>query len=206
VDTASIANDFISNLMSKSFNVDNVPSYQALLKQEEVYGQQAKLSQAVYYPTVAAFGKLNYSSYSTSSDINKLTNMNTIGLSLSIPIFTSGVNSAKIKQAQLKQAQLKEDIMKTNDLLSVSYNNALLEYQTARESLEVQKENRELALKVYNQTSMQYQEGMASMADLLNVNSDFLQADNSYNQQILKCKTSEIKMLKASGNLKSLIK
>jgi len=47
---------------------------------------------------------------------------------------------------------------------------------------------------------------MASMADLLNVNSDFLQADNSLNQQILKCKTAEIKMLKSSGNLKSLIK
>ena len=65
-----------------------------------------------------------------------------------------------------------------------------------------QKENRDLAQKVYKQTSLQFQEGMASMADLLNVNQDFLQADNSYNQQILKCKTAEIKMLQASGNLK----
>jgi len=45
---------------------------------------------------------------------------------------------------------------------------------------------------------------MASMADLLNVNSDFLQADNSLNLQILKYKTSEIKMLKATGNLKQI--
>ena len=72
--------------------------------------------------------------------------------------------------------------------------------------LAAQRENKALALKVYHQTSLLYNEGMASMADLLNVNSDFLQADNSLNQQILKCKTAEIKMLKASGSLKSLFK
>lgn len=132
--------------------------------------------------------------------------MNTIGLSLSMPIFTSGSNYSKIKQAQLKKAQLEEDILKTKDLLTVSYNNAYLEFQTAQNMLATQRENKALALKVYHQTSLLYNEGMASMADLLNVNSDFLQADNSLNQQILKCKTAEIKMLKASGSLKSLFK
>ena len=58
---------------------------------------------------------------------------------------------------------------------------------------------------LYFQIMLQYQEGMASLADLLNVNSDFLQADNSYNQQVIKCKTSEIKMLKATGNLKNIV-
>lgn len=88
--------------------------------------------------------------------------MNTFGLSLSIPIFSSGVNNAKLKQSQLKQAELREDILKASDLLAVNYNNAFLEYQTAGRMLAAQKQNRELALKVYNQTSLQYQEGMAS--------------------------------------------
>jgi outer membrane protein TolC len=123
-----------------------------------------------------------------------------------MPIFSSGVNYHKVKQAQIKQLQLKEDILKTKDLLEVSYNNAFLEYQTSQSMLAPQQENKELALKVYNQTASLYKEGMASLADLLNVNSEFLQADNSYNQQILKCKTAEIKMLQASGNLKSMLK
>ncbi len=204
IDTTTLVKDFINNELSVTFSVENVPSYQALLKQEEIYSQQVKLSKATFYPTLAAYGKFNFSSYSTSSEIDDLSNMNTFGLSLSMPIFSSGSNYSKVKQTQLKQAQLKEDILKTNDLLLVNYTNAYLEYQTASDMLDVQKENRELALKVYNQTSLQYQEGMSSMADLLNVNSDFLQADNSLNQQILKCKTAEIKMLKASGNLKLL--
>ena len=112
---------------------------------------------------------------------------------------------AKVKQSLLKQKQLDEDISQTKDLLKVDYQNSLSEYQTAQNLLVVQKDNRELAQKVYRQTMLQYQEGMASLADLLNVNSDFLQADNSYNQQVIKCKTSEIKMLKATGNLKNIV-
>jgi outer membrane protein len=205
IDSTNLINDFVNKDLSSSFAVDNVPAYQAMLKQEEIYGQQVKLSKAKFYPTLAAFGKLNYSSYNTEANISDWSNMNTFGFSFSMPIFSSGVNYYKLKQSQLKQAQLHEDIDKTKDLLTVSYNNAYLEYQTANNLLAAQRENKELAQKVYDQTAMQYQEGMASMADLLNVNSDFLQADNSFNQQILKCKTAEIKMLKASGNLKSLI-
>lgn len=204
IDASTLIDDFANQ--EQSFSIENVPSYQLMLKQDEIYSQQVKLSKAKYYPVLAAFGKFSYSSYNFSSEIEKMSNMNTIGLSLSVPIFSSGVNSAKLKQSQLRQAQLREDILKTTDLLAVNFNNAYLEYQTAFNMLSAQKENLALAQKVYDQTSLLYQEGMASMADLLNVNSDFLQADNSLNQQILKCKMAEIKMLKSSGTLKSLIK
>jgi len=207
IDTSMLVTDFIKNSASATFLAENVPAYRALLKQDEISGQQVRLAKATYFPTLAAFGKYSFSSMGIgSSDMSSITNYPTIGLSFSMPIFSSGVNYHKLKQSQVKQAQIQEDIAKTKDLLTVSYNNAYLEYQTANDLLTAQKENRELAQKVYNQTSMQYQEGMASMADLLNVNSDYLQADNSYNQQILKCKTAEIKMLQASGNLKSLVK
>ncbi|MDP4266906.1 MAG: TolC family protein [Bacteroidota bacterium] len=205
IDTNALLTDFERIKTNGDFKAENVPSYQVLLKQDEVYDQQVKLSKAKYYPTLAAYGNFSFSSYNTTSDIDKLKNMNTIGLNLSMPIFASGVNSAKVNQAIMKKAELQEDIMQTKDLLNINYKNALSEYQTAHDLLSVQKENLELSQKVYRQTLLQYQEGMASMADLLNVNSDFLQADNSYNQQILKCKTSEIKMYKASGNLKPWI-
>ena len=204
IDTAAMVKDFTGELKIPAFNIGNVPSFQALIKQDEIYAQQIKLAQAKFLPTLAAYGKFDFSSYNTTSEIEKLTNMNTLGVSLSMPIFSSGANYSKVKQAQLKQSQLREDIQKTKDLLTVSYNSAVTEFQTAGSMVKAQQENRDLAAKVYHQTSLRYQEGMASMADLLNVNSDFLQADNSLNLQILKYKTSEIKMLKATGNLKQI--
>lgn len=202
IDTASFINSFENIKAVNNFTVENVPAYQTLLKQDEVYSQQIKLAQAKYYPTLAAYGNFSYSSYNIKSSIDKLSLMNTIGLSLSVPIFTSGVTNAKVKQSLLKKSQLAADISQTKDLLKVEYDNALSEYQTSKDLLLAQKGNRTLAQRVYAQTLLQYQEGMASMADLLNVNSDFLQADNSYNQQILKCRVSEIKILKSTGNLK----
>jgi outer membrane protein len=205
LDTANIVPAINSMSLEQNFLVGNVAAFQVLQKQSELNNQEIKLAQAKFLPTVAAFAQFNFSSYNTKAEINQFSNMNTFGVQLTIPVFTSGVNAAKIKQAQLKKAQTDETILKTKDLLTVSYSNALSEYQTAIKLLDAQKDNRELALKVYNQTASQYKEGMASMADLLNVNSDYIQAENSYNQQILKCKLAEVKMLKSSGNLKQLV-
>lgn len=204
VDTASIVKGFREVGSVAGFQVDNVPSYKALLKQSELVETQLKLTKATYYPTLAAFGKFSYSSYNTTTSLSDWNPMTTVGLNLSIPIFTSGVNRSKMRQAYFKQEQLNEDILQTRDMLKIQYDNAISGYQTSKRLLDVQRENRELAQKVYAQTLMQYHENMASLADLLNVNSDYLQADNSYNQQILNCKVAEIKILKASGNLKSL--
>lgn len=202
--TPTLEVDFANEL--NSFAPEKVPAYRVLLKQNEIYGLQIKQAKAKYYPSLAAYGKFDFSAYSTENNFDSWTNMNTLGVKMTIPIFYSGTDYAKVKQAKFKQAQLNEDIQQTKDLLLIKYNNAQSEYLTAQKLLAVQKENRKLAERVYKQTKMQFEEGMASMADLLNVNSDFLQADNSYNQQIIKCKTAEIKMLDASGNLKSLIK
>ena len=201
----SIDNDKEPLMQSPLFLIESVPSYQVLIKQRELNDQEIKLAKAEYCPTLATYGQFNFSSYNIESDIEEFNNMNTIGVQLSVPIFTSGINQAKVKQAQLKRAQTEENILKTKDLLSVSYSSARTEYQTAYNLLEAQKENRDLAFKVYEQTTLQYKEGMASMADVLNVNSDFIQAESSYNQQIIKCRLSEIKMMKSSGTLKLLV-
>ncbi|HEX2967577.1 MAG TPA: TolC family protein [Bacteroidales bacterium] len=205
VDTISVVTGVADINNISAFSTEEVPSYQLLKKQDEINDLQIKSAKSKYIPNIAAFGKFNFSSYNTSPGLDQFKNRNTIGLQLSMPVFTSGINSSKVRQAMLKKSQNEETMLKTRDLLAVGYYNAQSEYNSALRLLNVQKENRELALKVYNQTSLQYNEGMASMADVLNVNSDFLQADNSYNQQVIKCRMSEIKMLKSSGKLRQLV-
>ncbi|MGE0088598.1 MAG: TolC family protein [Bacteroidales bacterium] len=205
IDTAALVQKLILNDRTFSpFSVESIPAFQSLLKQDEVYKQQVKLAQAIYYPTLAAYGQFQYSSYKQDFGVDKLNGMNTIGVQLKVPLFTSGVNYAKVKQKKIQRLSLQDDILKSRDMLTVNYSNAVAEHQSASDLLVVQQENRDLALQVYNQTALQYKEGVASMADLLNVNSDFLQAESSYNQQILKCKLAEVKVLKATGCLKQL--
>ncbi len=203
IDTAYISTVFKLRPQN-TFNIEDVSSYQLMMKQDEIYKGKVKTAQAEYYPTLAAYAQLGYSYYGVDMKPSDLGNMNTIGLNLTIPIFTAGSRHSKVKQYQLQRAQLQEDIEKNTRFLTIDYTSAVMEYNTAAELLNVQKENRDLAQKVYDQTLLQYKEGMASIADVLNVNSDYLQADNSYNQQIIKCKTAEVKMLKASGQIKQM--
>jgi outer membrane protein TolC len=133
IDARTLADDFVSQ--EESFNIENVPSYQLMLKQDEIYNQQVKLSRAKFYPSLVAFGKFSYSSYNFSSKIDRMNNMNTFGLNLSVPLFSSGVNNAKLKQSQLKQAELREDILKASDLLAVNYSMLFLSIRQPAECL-----------------------------------------------------------------------
>ncbi len=204
IDTAYIANDF--KLKAETgFNIEDVTAYKILQKQDEVYKGQVKSAQAEYYPTLAAYFKLQFTNYGTEATFNDYGNTNMVGLNLSVPIFSSGTKHSKVQQYKLQRAELQEDIEKNKRLLAIDYTSAVSDYYTAAELLNVQRDNKKLAQKVYDQTLLQYKEGMASLADLLNVNNDFLSADNSFNQQIIKCKTAEVKMLKASGKIKEMI-
>jgi outer membrane protein TolC len=204
IDTNTILNVRETHEVSIEFKVENVPVYQVVAKQLDVSRQQVQLAMVQCLPVIVGFGQMKHSGVNVKSDIDVWTNTNAIGVAMAFPIFTSGGNYAKIRQAMLRRDQIETDVSQLRDFLKVQFDNSIMDLNTSKKLLEVQKENRHLAETVYHQTSLQYNEGMASLADLLNVNSEYLNADNSYSQQILKCKISEIKMMKASGVLKQL--
>jgi outer membrane protein TolC len=204
IDTAAILNISETRNQSIEFKLENVPVYQVVEKQFAVSRQQVQLAKAQCLPVLVGFGQLKRSGVNTKSDIDVWTNTNAVGVAMAFPLFTSGGNYAKIRQAMLRRDQIEVDMHQLRDFLKVQYDNSVMDLNSSKKLLDLQKENRLLAEDVYRQTSLQYQEGMASLADLLNVNSDYLNADNSYSQQVLKCKISEIKMMKASGVLKQM--
>jgi outer membrane protein TolC len=131
--------------------------------------------------------------------------MNTIGLKATIPIFSSGMRIQRVKQSQLKFDQNQEDFNLNKKYLETGYQNAVNSLHSSWKNLQDQQENKELASQVYNQVKLQFDEGMASLTDLLNVESSLLEAENLFNQQLLKYKLAEIELLKATGKLKTLI-
>jgi outer membrane protein len=148
---------------------------------------------------------LKYSSYNTDFEFNDFSNMNTIGLKATIPVFSSGIRKNKVMQSKLALQQVEESANLVQKQLGTSYRNATNSLLSSWKNLQVQKENKALAHSVYEQVKLQFNEGMASLTDLLNVDSALLEAENSYNQQLLKYRLAEVEMLKATGALKSLI-
>ncbi len=204
LDTTSEINN-IQGPVIPDFTLDILPDYQILQKQQELAGLKIKSDQAAYYPSLAAFGQLKYSSYNTDFEFNDFSNMNTIGLKATIPVFSSGIRKNKVMQSKLALQQVEESANLVQKQLGTSYRNATNSLLSSWKNLQVQKENKALAHSVYEQIKLQFNEGMASLTDLLNVDSALLEAENSYNQQLLKYRLAEVEMLKATGALKSLI-
>ena len=131
--------------------------------------------------------------------------MNTIGLKATIPIFSSGMRKEKVKQSQLKFEQSQEDFDLNRKYLETGYQNSVNSLLSSWSNLQDQQENKALANQVYSQVKLQFNEGMASLTDLLNVETSLLEAESLFNQQLLKYKLAEIELLKATGKLKTLI-
>ncbi len=188
-----------------AFSIEALPDYQLLQKQIELAELQVASDKAAYYPNLAAFGQFTYSSYATEFQLKNFSNMNTIGLKASIPIFSSGMRKQKLIQSELKLQETQQDFDLNAKYLETNYRNASNSLLSAWANLQDQKENKELANKVYGQVKLQFDEGMASLTDLLNVETSLLEAENLFNQQLLKYKLAEIDLLKTTGRLKSLV-
>ena len=68
-----------------------------------------------------------------------------------------------------------------------------------------QRKNVELAQEIYKSTQNNYNNGLASLTDLLDTENSLTSSQNSYTQALLNYKIAEIQLIKSNGNIKSLV-
>lgn len=198
---AMIAND--------AFNVNKLLSFKVLKSQETLLDYQQKSIVAEYYPTLSIGA--NYAYHTMSSRFNLYTNnalnydMSAVTLTLNIPIFDGFNRRSRVRQADVELLKIKQDIKQTSNSLKMAHDNAQQQIKNSLTTIETQRENKQLAEEVYNSTQNNYKNGLASLTDLLTSENDLVTAQNSYNEALLKYKLAKIELLKANGNITSLI-
>lgn len=198
--------------LSDSFNVGELTQYQLLAKQKELLEYQKKAAKAEYYPSLSLTGNYGYTSTSDKFDILKGGNStatkydaSAIGLSLNIPIFDGNARKSRVKQAEIEIQQIEEDIKNTTNSLNLAHKNANLSIRNNINTINSQRENVLLAKQVYSSTQNNYNNGLATLTDLLNAETSLVDAQNSYNQALLNYKLAEIQLIQSNGNIKSLL-
>ncbi|HCY40314.1 MAG TPA: hypothetical protein DHV48_03020, partial [Prolixibacteraceae bacterium] len=163
LDTAIVGKIEYQQPAMSEFGLEVLPEYQLLKKQNELASLQIESDKAAFYPNLAAFGQFTYSSYATEFKFNDFSNMNTVGLKATIPIFSSGMRKNKVKQSQLKLQQNQEDFDLNKKYLETGYQNSVNSLLSSWSNLQDQQENKALANQVYSQVKLQFDEGMASL-------------------------------------------
>lgn len=195
-----------------SIALSNRTEIKLLNNQDKLLWLQRKAYVAEYYPTLALTGNYTYSSQAGGFDFLNSNSTaigfgsSAIGLTLKVPIFNGFLTRSKIRQADVNIQKAKEDRIETTNALNLAYENAKIQLRNSLNTIEAQKKNAELAQEIYNSTQNNYNNGLASLTDLLDTETSLTQAQNSYTQALLNYKIAEIQLIKSNGNIKSLIK
>ena len=127
-----------------------------------------------------------------------------VSLNMRVPIFAGFSKNAKIKKAdiEIKKALKDEDILVQS--LTMGYNNARMQMDSNRETIYSQKRNKSLAQDVLEVTQSNYNEGLATLSDVLNATSSMIQAQMNYVNALNNCMKAYIDLKKADGSVNEL--
>jgi outer membrane protein len=191
----------VDALNSQDFGYNDNISYKLVAGQEQMSLLALKTQKASVLPTLSG-----YYSYSKNGMGDKISDLSwfpnsVVGLSLSVPIFASGQRYARIKKAQinLEKAQTTKDMVTDQLLLQekqLRYNliNANTQYLA-------QKNNIDVALRVYKSMENKFKQGMASSLELTQSNSLYLQAENNYISSLMTLFQTKLALDKLLNNL-----
>lgn len=193
-------------------NVDNRLELQLLKRQEELLLYQKEAYKSEYYPSLSLSGNYSYQGIGNkvplfkgqSKGVNWF-DVAAVSLNLRVPIFNGFATKARVKQADVSIRKLNEDISKTSLALNLAFENAKTQINNSIITLNTQKENVALAEEVYFNTQNNYNNGLASLTDLLNAETSLTEANNNYSSALLNYRVAEIQLIKSQGGLKTLL-
>jgi outer membrane protein TolC len=180
------------------YNID----YRLLEKQEYMVKMQYKLSKTAYQPTLSGF--LGISANAQRSEWNffaanepwyKTSNW---GLSLQIPIWSSGNRKFAVDQAYLNVEKMKVNDEKLKVALQLQVETAKKDFNNTYQIYQNFKKGFDTSLKIYQKTMSKYKQGISTSTDLNQRYNQFLTSNRDYLisiNELLKAKLRLAKLL-----------
>jgi len=160
------------------------PDYQLVQQSLEINDLRVKLNRSGYWPSMSAFGTLEQSYQGNTFRDGFWAPASQLGVQLSIPIFDGLEKSAKVQRARLQKEQVEvreRDLYRAIHLeIGVARNN----YNTAFETLERERENLDLAERIFETTQIKYREGVGSSVEVTQAEQSLYTAQQNYVQAL----------------------
>jgi len=180
------------------FSLEQNIDYKILSTNENLQNLGLKRQQSLFLPTVAGFYRYNDQVETPDFDTN-IKNM--FGVSVSVPIFSSGMRISKVGQARIELDKARNMKEQESQRLILVAEQASLDYKTSLQNYYNEKENIQLSERVFNNATIRNKEGVFSALDLSIINTQYLQAQLSYATALQGLLTSKIALDKAFNKL-----
>ena len=131
--------------------------------------------------------------------------MNNLGslaqVTVTVPVWTWGAASSKIRQAQLKLKQGQLELTLAQRQLMASLNTFYLEAQLASAQLDSLKRSVDLAMESLRLTILRYQAGEATALEVVDAQSTLAQARNAYDEGLSRYRVAVANLQTLTGSL-----
>ncbi len=196
--------DIKQGALADSVNYTDRQEYQYLQIVKSLNEYNIKRYKLSYLPTVAfsaLYGKQAFRNRFTFFGKGDWYDISSIGLNVSVPIFSGFGKDAKVKQSKIELQQTVNNI----DQLKLSIDNdveaARLKFSSAVQSMDFQKKNMQLAEKVYSQTKKKFEAGTGSNTEINTAQTDLKTAQTNYIAAMYDAIIARVDFLKAIGKL-----
>jgi outer membrane protein TolC len=188
---------------NQALNVNNRIEYRLLQTQKNLDILSVNYYRWGFLPSISAVG-----SYNLYYESNKLSNLYSnaypssyAGLTLAFPIFTGTKRLQNVSKARLQVNRADLDIDNSANTINTEYVQALASYKSNYTSMQLNKQNVDLATDVYKVVSLQYREGVKIYLDVIVAQSDLRTAELNYYNSLFQVLSSKIDLEKALGIL-----
>ena len=175
---------------SQNYNV------QLLDKNIELNEKQLSLQKWTYGPTLAAFYNYSNRTYFGKSEGFNMAPPHTVGLTLNVPIFSSGERLSKVRQAKFDVETAKLNREDAVEGLRVQEKQLRFTLNSAMETYEVQRQNVEVYERIFANSTQKHEHGTISSTELTTISNDLLQAQSKYISALMELFSAQTSLLK----------
>ncbi len=189
------------DLLMKDFDKERNITYQMVAAQSEINKKLWDVQKWSFAPNFVGFYNYNQKILTSGFD---MTPNHLAGLSLNIPVFSSGKRKAQVDQARIQYEMSSRNTEIMADQLELQNRQLKYNLESSIENYSTQIDNVEVAENVLNSYQKKYQNGMASSMEVTQANSSYLEAQSTYLSAMFEVMNARIQLEKLMNNLSNL--
>ncbi len=176
-------------ILDSNLNLEDNVDFKIAYNLTEQRDLEMKLEKSRSLPILKAF--LNYGTQANSDSFTFFSGeqrwyqSSILGVSMDIPIFSSGMRSAKTQRAKIALDQAKTELEETIQIVNLELNSAKNNYLFAIEKFENSKKNIALAERIENKNQVKFTEGLSTSFELRQAQTQLYFAQQVYIQSML---------------------
>jgi outer membrane protein TolC len=178
------------------------PDVRSLMLQLEAEGEKVMAARSEGMPTLGAFGLLQKQSQFNDNqpmNVNGWPTTSSVGLQLSVPIFSGFGTSARIEQAKITKLQTKTRLEDLKEQVRAEVEIRIWNLLEARKRIEVQSKTISVAERSYRITRLRLREGVGSRLELSDAELQLNTAKINYLRAVYDYLVASVELEKSLG-------